>query len=441
MLPSMLAMIGLLAQALEKTFWLPEPASTYSGEVDWAFYFIYWVCVFFSLLIFFCVVLFTIRYRHTSDDAPATRAGHSTTLELTWTIIPTILVLVIFYFGFRSYMAQAVIPPNAYEITATGRMWNWSFTYPDGHVDSELHIPAGRPVRLVLTSQDVIHSLYIPAFRAKKDVVPGRYNRMWFQSDSPGVYQLYCAEYCGTSHSKMLSNAIVHDLNDSFEAESLVEVEDPATGAKRWEKQKRTIKSWNDWLAESRRPDLNYDSPAEYGKVLYSARGCIQCHSVDGSRLIGPSWKDLFNAPNHQMSDGSTVTVDENYIRESIEYPNNKIVAGYDAVMPSYQGSFKDVDYLALFAYMKSISSHYQGPEIQWDRPGEEGISEPGQDAGGAEPRTGDGDKPVDPSVSNQGAPGEPQTPAINQTAQPAPGAQGDRREAPNPGAPAGNND
>lgn len=328
-----------------QSFWMPFRASTYSGDVDFTFYFIYWISVFFSVLIFAALIYFSIRYRAKANQhAPAHKAGHSTTLELTWTLIPTLIVLMIFYFGFRSFLKTAVIPPDAYEIGVHAQMWSWSFNYPDGHVDSELHVPAGVPVRLVLTSADVIHSFYVPAFRIKKDAVPGRYNKTWFQSDSVGKYQVFCAEYCGTSHSQMGAIVVVHPMKPDNSG----------------------IAPWGEWEAVSR--DVRRMPPLEVGKSLYTARGCNQCHSIDGASGRGPTWKDVFNN-QRQFRDGGGALADENYIVESINNPQAHIVAGYDAIMPSYKGQLKPDEITGIIAYMKTISTHYQGPETVWDKP------------------------------------------------------------------------
>ena len=325
-------MIGLMLANANGSFWMPEQGSSVAGGVDWLFSFVLWLSAFFFALVTTLLVVFVLRYRHRPGVARSTVGGHNTALELTWTIIPTILVGIIFYYGFRGYMEMAVEPPNAYEITASGTMWTWSFIYPNGHVDSELHVPAGVPVRMVLTSGDVIHSLYIPAFRLKKDAVPGRYNRMWFQAIKkdpiqPDEYDVYCAEYCGTNHSAMRTKAFVHEMAD-FRA----------------------------WLERAG----SAGSPLERGAKMFQTRGCAQCHTIDGSRLTGPSWKDLFGS-NVPVLGGSTVVADENYIRESILDPNVKIRSGYDAVMSSYRGSMKDRDIDAIIAYMKSISVHWKG--------------------------------------------------------------------------------
>jgi cytochrome c oxidase subunit II len=392
------------------TFWMPFRASTYAGEVDWTFYFIYWICVVFTIGIFVAMTWFVIKYRHKANQhAPAHKAGHSTTLELTWTVVPTILVLLIFYFGFRSYLAMAVVPPDAYEINVTAQMWSWSFTYPDGHVNPELHVPAGVPVRLVLTSQDVIHSLYVPAFRAKKDAVPGRYNKMWFQSDVPGRYQIMCTEYCGTHHSNMGAVLVVHPLKE------------PAGN----------IETWAEWEATSRNP-RNQPNPTLLGQTLYTDRGCNQCHSIDGTSGRGPTWLNLFGS-QRQFRDGGSAVADENYIVESINQPQAHVVVPYDGIMPSYQGQFHPDELTAIIAYLKSISEQYksQAPTT-WEQA--DGNAAPGASDGSTAPQTeaspdtpGATQQPVAPATPTtpQGENIDPRAqPPLGGTAQPAPGGE-----------------
>jgi len=187
------------------SFYMPPQASTVAPDVDWLFNFILGITIFFCALIFTGMLVFGIKYRHRPGHEGGEAPGHSTGLELTWTIIPTIIVLVVFFFGFRGFLNMAVVPPNSYEIIVQSKMWNWAFQYPNGTVTSELHVPKDRPIRLVLTSDDVIHSFYIPAFRTQKMSVPGRYNRAWFQATQTGTIPIYCAQYCGTNHSEMLS--------------------------------------------------------------------------------------------------------------------------------------------------------------------------------------------------------------------------------------------
>jgi cytochrome c oxidase subunit 2 len=305
------------------SFWMPPQISTVAHNVDSLFNFILWISVFFFLLIVAVMVFFVIRYRRREGLDAAESASHNTALELTWTIIPLVIVVVIFFFGFRGYLDMATPPANAYEILVDGQKWNWSFTYPNGYVDENLHVPVDRPVRLVMTSADVIHSLYVPAFRVKMDVVPGRYSKAWFEATQVGEYDLFCAEYCGTSHSDMLAHVIVHPPGE-FET----------------------------WL-EKASNFLETMSPVDAGRKLFQVRGCTQCHSMDGSAKTGPTLLGVFGR-TEQMANGTSLTVDENYIRESILEPNARVVAGFEPVMPTYQGRLKDEEIMAIIEYLKA---------------------------------------------------------------------------------------
>jgi len=309
-------------------FWLPKQASTVAGSSDNLFNFVLWVCVFFFLLITVLLVFFVIKYRHKPGEARDVSASHSMTLELTWTIIPSILCVFLYYYGFKEYMNLAIEPPNAYQITATGRMWQWSFTYPNGVENDELHCVVNQPVRVVLESNDVIHSLYIPSFRVKKDVVPGRYNRLWYQATEPGTFDIYCAAYCGTNHSTMRSHVVVHATQADFNA----------------------------WLTKA--GDDPSIPPAIRGKKLYVTQGCAQCHSVDGTRITGPTWKDLFGS-DQQFTDGSHATVDDAFVRTFVLNPTAKVPVGYPPVMPVMPLKPAQIDLIV--AYMKTISSNYHG--------------------------------------------------------------------------------
>jgi cytochrome c oxidase subunit 2 len=319
-------------------FWMPPEASTVASNVDNLFFFIFWITVFFFFLVLVLMTYFCIKYRHRkgheeADPAPA----HSTALELTWTVIPTVLVLMIFYFGFRGFLHMNVAPPNAYEINVDAKMWQWEFVYPNGYVDTELHIPLNTPVRAVLQSQDVIHSLFIPQFRVKKDAVPGRYNRMWFEATElspPEGFDIYCAEYCGTSHSTMRAKVIVQTPED--------------------------FKAWMDRVSNP----FETHTPAEVGKMYVEKRGCLQCHSLeDKPGPSGPSLKNVFGE-KQLLSDGSEVLADENYIRESLYEPNAKIVKGFNPIMPSQKATFKERDVGAVIEYLKTISDKYKNQTI-----------------------------------------------------------------------------
>lgn len=306
------------------SFWMPPEISTSAAGVDWIFYFIFWISLFFFLLIVGLMTYFVVRYRRPKGSQPEGAPSHNMVLEVTWSVIPLILVIFIFYLGFKGFMDLFTAPQNAYEVLVTGQKWKWLFQYPNGYVDENLHVPVDVPVRLVMSSEDVIHSLYIPAFRVKRDVVPGRYTKAWFQATQAGDYQIFCAEYCGKSHSDMLAKVVVEKPGD-FEK----------------------------WL-EKAANFLDTMPPAEAGARLYKTRGCAQCHSIDGTSGIGPTFKGVFGE-TVVMLGGAKVAVDENYLRESINEPQARVVAGYQPVMPTFKGRLKDKEITAIIEYIKSL--------------------------------------------------------------------------------------
>jgi cytochrome c oxidase subunit 2 len=327
---------------LESTWtWMPQSASAQAEEVDFAFAYILWVSIIFTIIVVGLMTWFLIKYRAKSDDEPdpVGVTTHSTTLEITWTLIPTCIVLVMFVLGFKGYLNDQVAPPNAYTVDVTAYSWGWSFKHPNGAITNDLHLPVNRPVQFRLISSDVIHSLYIPAFRMKKDVVPGRRNTIWTTPTQVGIYELACTEYCGTLHSRMGRKVFVYEA-EQFE----------------------------DMLAKVSNLYVNFATKEPYpieevGSRLASARGCIGCHSIDGSAGTGPTWRDLWGDPEHAMADGSIVAVDAEYIRNSIYYPGQQIVAGYGNAMASYLGILSERDVEAIIAYMKTISVHSGGNE------------------------------------------------------------------------------
>jgi cytochrome c oxidase subunit 2 len=333
-LVSYIAVMSTLAQAEvppspvspgERSMWLPPQVTTTAGSTDVPFYFIYWVSVFFFVLIIAVMAYFAIRYRRRYPGQEAQAApSHSTMLELVWTFIPIVLVIDMFYLGFRGYMDAAQPPPDAMEVYVSGRKWSWSFTYPNGHVDNELHVPLAQPVMLIMESADVIHSFYVPAFRLKKDVVPGRYTKAWFEATKPGEYIALCAEYCGTEHSNMWSRVVVHEAGE-----------------------------YETWLADASDP-FRTRSVVEVGELMYRKYVCHTCHSIDGTRKIGPSFKGLFGR-EATMTNGQTIVADENYIKTSVVNPQAAIVSGYPPVMPTYQGLIKDRELNALIEYIKTL--------------------------------------------------------------------------------------
>ena len=303
------------------TLWLPERASTMAGEVDALFYFIYWVSVILFIGVMGTMVYFMIKYRRRSEaDRPAP-IKENKLVEASWIVIPTILVFVVFTWGFQTFIKLNVAPPNAYEITARAQKWAWQFEYPNGATSNELHVPVSRPVKLRMSSVDVLHSFFIPEFRVKHDVVPNRYTSVWFEATRQDTFQVYCTEFCGTLHSAMLAPAVVQSPDEV-----------------------------NQWLQASGIPvDA---SPAERGALLYQQQACNGCHSLDGSAVIAPSFQGLFGS-QRTFTDGTTATADENYIRESILQPNARVVQGFGPVMPAAYGGLSEEELSALIAFIQ----------------------------------------------------------------------------------------
>ncbi len=307
--------------------WMPVDASTFGADVDGPYNFLFWVSVVSALAIYGVMFYFIVKYRakgREENEIGDQTSHHNTALEITWSVIPLLLCIVIFVWGFKGYVNLRTPPKDAVEIHVQGQKWKWLFTYPSGLVSSELHVPVGEDVRVIIQSVDVLHSLYIPAFRTKMDAVPGRYTDLWFHATREGEYPIFCAEYCGTSHSDMLAKAVVHPPG-GYEA----------------------------WLKE-REEELNNLPPVELGQKLYSEQGCSTCHSVDGATKIGPSWKGIFGS-THTFTDGTSATVDENYIIESINTPAAKVVQGFSPSMPTYQGKLNDKQLNGLVEYLKTL--------------------------------------------------------------------------------------
>jgi cytochrome c oxidase subunit 2 len=277
----------------------PEQASTIAPRVDGLYGFLIGVTVFFAGLIFLLILCFAIKYRRRPGNVLAQQVGTRTWLEATWILIPLAITMVVFVWGARLYAIVMLAPPaNALEVYAIGKQWMWKFQHPDGQREiDELHVPVGHAVKMTMAAQDVIHSFYVPAFRIKMDVVPGRYTTVWFEASKPGVYHLFCAEYCGTNHSRMLGRVVAL----------------PPT-------------QYQEWLRSNR----EVQSMAAAGARLYQQMGCAMCHGVAG---LAPSLEGVFGAPV-QLQGGATVLADEDYIRESILQPTAYLVPGYPPVMP-----------------------------------------------------------------------------------------------------------
>lgn len=302
----------------------PDRASTSAGEVDALYAFLLVVGIGMTVLIFAVVFFFAIKYRRRSDDDRPALIHGSLPLEITWSVFPFLVMLIMFAWGTKLYF-QNYTPPrkDTLDIYVTGKQWMWKVQYPDGQREiNELHVPTGRAVKLILASEDVIHSFFIPAFRLKHDVVPGSYQTYWFEATKPGRYHIFCAEYCGTNHSHMTG---------------WVTVMDPS--------------AYETWLAGN-----TGGSMAEQGAKLFQQYGCISCHVTDGQGRC-PSLRNVFGHPV-VLDDGRTVVADEAYVRESILNPNAKIVKGYHRdIMPVFQGQISEEGLLQLIVYVKSLST------------------------------------------------------------------------------------
>jgi len=273
------------------------------------------------------MVYLLLRYRRTEKHTESVPLKGNHTLEVVWTIIPTIICGIIFFYGIQAWEEMRTMPwdEDPLEIRVRGQKWSWSYTYPDGRVEGSdaLYVPQGRPVVLTMKSADVLHSFFIPAFRVKEDVVPSFYTRLWFQAEKEGSYNVFCTEYCGDNHSAMLGK--VHVLNA------------------------------DDWQKYENNELFPVLTPVESGEKLFSSRGCIGCHSIDGAQGTGPTMLGVYGR-EEALQDGTTVTVDDNYIVESILYPNRQLVAGYPAnQMPSFEGQLTDTQLEHLIEYMKTL--------------------------------------------------------------------------------------
>ncbi|MFZ0731670.1 MAG: cytochrome c oxidase subunit II [Candidatus Sulfotelmatobacter sp.] len=304
----------------------PQRASAMAANVDALFIFLVIVSGLMTLLIFTAVIYFAARYRH-RRGVPAEQIEGSTPLEVTWSIIPLVVFMVIFAWGALVYFKSRTPPRDATEVYVVAKQWMWKIEHAEGQREiNELHVPVGRDVKLIMTSQDVIHSFFVPAFRMKQDVLPGRYTVAWFRATKPGTYHLFCSQYCGTQHSGMIGSVIVME---------------PA--------------QYEAWMSGGSTGPLSAT-----GEKLFAELGCSTCHRTD-TQGRGPNLQGVFGKPV-LLQDGRTVTADENYIRESILDPGAKVVNGFKPVMPTFQGLVSEEQLNALVAYVKSLSPAGQSP-------------------------------------------------------------------------------
>jgi cytochrome c oxidase subunit 2 len=320
-------------ELLRRLLFLPEQGSTLAADVDALHYFVIGVTMLGATGVALVAVVFVIRFHSRGvRDEEAYTPSVQPPRWFEAAVVSGLLGLFLLWWaiGYRQFVRETEAPRGAAEVYVVAKQWVWKFDYPGGQTSLHtLYVPAGRPVKLLITSRDVIHSFYVPAFRVKMDAVPGRYTTYWFQADEPGIHDIYCAEYCGASHSRMRGAVVVLRPED-----------------------------YETWL----RGQVPAGSPREtslasLGRTVAATKGCLQCHSLDGSRSIGPTWLDLFGR-RETLVDGRSVAVDGGYVTESMMEPNAKVVLGYAPVMPSYQGRIEPGETAAIVELMKTLSRY-----------------------------------------------------------------------------------
>jgi len=296
---------------------------TTTESIDPIFMFIFGACLVLLVGITAAMLFFVVRYHRSRAPKPTSQVESNLTLEVVWILLPTLLVLAMFYYGWKGFLTLRTVPKDAMPVTATARMWSWSFSYPNGKTSPKLYVPVGKPVRVELVSKDVLHGFFMPAFRVKQDVVPGMNNHVWFVADKPGSYDIFCSSYCGTGHSAMITTV-----------EALPDAEFTA------------------WLQPAQA--TGSAAAGVDGKKLAQEKGCLGCHSLDGAPSVGPTFKGLFGSQVKVLKDGKplTVTADEAYLRESIKQPAATIVEGFPPIMPADPG-LGDADVTALVEMIK----------------------------------------------------------------------------------------
>lgn len=292
--------------------------------IDPIFLFIFGVCLVMLLGVTIAMVYFVIRYNRKRCPVPASQKDSNIWLEIVWTVIPTLLVLAMFYYGWAGYLALRNVPEGAMEVKVTGRMWSWLFEYPNGKTSDKLYVPVGQPVKVTMTSVDVLHAFYVPAFRVKRDVVPGRESHVWFIAPKAGSYDVFCAEYCGAEHAAMITT---------------IEALPPEDYA-----------AWYAAAAGSAQPA---------GEQLLAQHGCLGCHSLDGSKKAGPSFKGIWGRSVQVTTGGAegTLTSDADYLRRAILEPHADVVVGYPAIMPSYQGKLPAEELEDILEYFQNSAA------------------------------------------------------------------------------------
>lgn len=302
---------------------LPEQASSIAADVDLIYNVVMWISIAASVAVLGTMLYFAFRYKRRGSNEHTPHIPGSHKVELVWTIIPAIVFLSIAAWGIVIYHDMDNPPDNAFAIHVTGKQWFWEFTYGNGKkAVNELRVPVGRPIVMQMASNDVLHSFFVPSFRVKKDIVPGYRTQLWFTATKTGEFNLFCAEYCGTNHSGMLGKVIVMGQSQ-----------------------------FDEWYSQV---EAGQKTPADLGADLFKSKGCFSCHSVDGSALVGPTLKGVVGRKS-DLADGSSVTADDNYIRDSLMNPTAKVVKGFPPVMPTFQGQLSEDEVTQLIEYLKTL--------------------------------------------------------------------------------------
>jgi len=365
---------ALAASNLWNRMWFREGGSNFVDSTDMVFFYTFWISTLFFVVLMFLMVYWGVKYRKRPGRAAIVSASHNTPLEIVWTVIPTILFAVMFFWGLYTYLPKVVSPSNAELINVSGSQWNWQFVYKNGASSLQMErmsdreqslyaLPKGRPVKFLMSSEDVIHSFYIPEFRIKRDVLPNRYTTCWatptvathkwdpatekavpISESNPG-FHLFCAEYCGDQHSQMSNRIAV--------------MEDP---------------DYQAWL--NKQADTSGISLAELGQKLVAANGCLTCHSIDGSAKTGPTWKGIWGQVRSPVGGKSAISdhVDFNYVRQSVLEPSAYVREGFSNQMPTFQGKLKPREILAIATYIMSLTDSAKAQELSTQELNERGA-------------------------------------------------------------------
>ena len=316
------------AQNKAARIFMPAPATKLAAQVDDLYAFILWVSFIAFFLLIGGMIYFVYKYRHREGTSRKTpRITHNLTLELMWSLIPLGIFLFVFAWGWYLFHGMRTVPKDSLEVHVFGKQWLWEFAYKSGKKSiNELVVPLGKPIKLIMNSKDVIHSFFVPSFRIKQDVLPGRYTYLWFKAEKQGTFHVFCTEYCGTAHSSMLAKLKVVPLKE-YEA----------------------------WLLKGRKDAKVSVGWIEKGQQIYKSRNCIGCHSTNGNPGIGPSLKGIYGS-RRKFIKGRPRIADENYLRDATLNSNQQIVKGYTyGIMPTFQGQLKEEELIALIEYMKSL--------------------------------------------------------------------------------------